>query len=295
VTDERPPAPAGPLSGRTAWARSLDTPLRVFLRTETGSAAVLVAMTVAALVWVNIDASSYDSVWAAHLSVWLGGAGVSLELRNWINSGLMTFFFFVFGLEARREFDMGELRERRRLALPVAAGLGGLLVPVAIYLAFNAGRKVSGQTKAAVQNKLKDLHQEIDAGISRPAPSNYTLRRACQDWLAAGLSGRSPKTIRKNHDCLQPLLNVIGSRRLAELDADEVHDALQHMATKYSTAVVRMAHNALTRAIRHAMARRLVSVNVAELIDTQELRATLPPLISAQEETFITTTLQADR
>ena len=77
--------------------------------------------------------------WGARLSVRLAGGGVSLDLREWINSGLMTFFFFVFGLEARREFDMGELRERRRLALPVAAGLGGLVVPVAIYLAVNAG------------------------------------------------------------------------------------------------------------------------------------------------------------
>ena len=77
--------------------------------------------------------------WGARLSVRLAGGGVSLDLREWINSGLMTFFFFVFGLEARREFDMGELRERRRLALPVAAGLGGLVVPVAIYLAVNTG------------------------------------------------------------------------------------------------------------------------------------------------------------
>ena len=77
--------------------------------------------------------------WGARLSVRLAGGGVSLDLREWVNSGLMTFFFFVFGLEARREFDMGELRERRRLALPVAAGLGGLVVPVAIYLAVNAG------------------------------------------------------------------------------------------------------------------------------------------------------------
>jgi integrase len=61
---------------------------------------------------------------------------------------------------------------------------------------------------------------------------------------------------------------VIGSRRLRELDADEIHDALAHMAAAYSTAVVRMGHNALTRAIRYAMARRLVGVNVAELIDT---------------------------
>ena len=59
---------------------------------------------------------------------------------TWVNSGLMTFFFLVVGLEARREFDIGELRERRRLALPLLAGLGGMVVPVAIYLAFNAGR-----------------------------------------------------------------------------------------------------------------------------------------------------------
>jgi Na+/H+ antiporter NhaA len=140
VSDERPPAREYSFSGRTAWARRLETPLRSFLRTETGSAAVLLAMTVAALVWVNVDAGSYERVWQARLSVRLSGAGVSLELREWVNSGLMTFFFFVFGLEARREWDMGELRERRRLALPVLAGLGGLLIPVAIYLALNAGR-----------------------------------------------------------------------------------------------------------------------------------------------------------
>ena len=139
MPDDGTPAAVNSFSGRTAWARNLQTPLRVFLRTETGGAAVLLATALAALAWVNIDASSYDAVWGARLSVRLAGGGVSLDLREWVNSGLMTFFFFVFGLEARREFDMGELRERRRLALPVAAGLGGLVVPVAIYLAVNAG------------------------------------------------------------------------------------------------------------------------------------------------------------
>jgi hypothetical protein len=90
VTEDRPAPSARALSGRTAWARSLQTPLRVFLRTETGSAAVLVAMTVAALVWINIAASSYEAVWGARLSVRLAGAGVSLDLREWVNSGLMT-------------------------------------------------------------------------------------------------------------------------------------------------------------------------------------------------------------
>jgi Na+/H+ antiporter NhaA len=139
VTEETATAAAGPLAGRTAWARSLETPLRAFLRTETGGAAVLLAAAVAALAWVNIHQASYDAVWGARLSVRLAGPGVSMDLREWVNSGLMTFFFFVIGLEARREWDLGQLRERRRLALPVLAGLGGMAVPIVIYLAVNAG------------------------------------------------------------------------------------------------------------------------------------------------------------
>jgi Na+/H+ antiporter NhaA len=127
-------------AGRTAWARSLQTPLRDFLRTETGGAAVLLAATVGALVWVNVDAHSYESLWTTKLSIRVGDSGVSLDLRGWVNDGLMTFFFFVVGLEARREFDLGELRERRRFALPLLAGLGGAAVAVAIFLAVNAGR-----------------------------------------------------------------------------------------------------------------------------------------------------------
>ena len=134
-----PAAAASPFSGRTAWARNLETPLRQFLRTETGSAAVLLGATVLALIWVNIDASSYDTVWRTHLSIRLGGAGVIQDLRGWVNSGLMTFFFLVVGLEARREFDMGELRDRRRVTLPLLAGIGGMIVPIAIYLIANAG------------------------------------------------------------------------------------------------------------------------------------------------------------
>ena len=101
---------------------------------------MLLAATVAALVWVNLDQASYDSLWDTTLAIELGGSGVTLDLRDWINSGLMTLFFLVVGLEARREFDLGELRERRRFALPLLAGIGGMAVAVGIYLAFNAGR-----------------------------------------------------------------------------------------------------------------------------------------------------------
>jgi Na+/H+ antiporter NhaA len=128
-----------PFSGRTAWTRNLQTPLRSFLQTESGSAAILLTAVVAALVWANVDPAGYERVWTTTLSIRIGGSGISLDLRGWINSGLMALFFFVIGLEARREFDLGELRERRRVALPLLAGVGGMVVPVAIYLAINAG------------------------------------------------------------------------------------------------------------------------------------------------------------
>ena len=127
-------------ANRSAWARRTETPLGRFLTTETGSSAVLLTATVAALAWANVSSSSYAGFWHTELSIRLGDSGVALDLVGWVNSGLMTFFFFVVGLEARREFDVGELRERRRVLLPVAAGVAGMVVAVAIYLGFNAGR-----------------------------------------------------------------------------------------------------------------------------------------------------------
>ncbi|WP_405142608.1 Na+/H+ antiporter NhaA [Sphaerisporangium sp. NBC_01403] len=128
-----------PFFGSTVWARRVETPLREFLRTETGSAVILLAATLAALAWANVDLPSYEALWGTRLSLDFGGSGVSQDLRHWINTGLMTIFFFVVGLEARREFDMGELRDRRRLILPVVAGLGGMIMPIAIYLLINRG------------------------------------------------------------------------------------------------------------------------------------------------------------
>src|SRR5262245_10191737 len=111
----------------------------MFLRTETGSAAMLLLATAAALVWANVDAASYERVWRTRFALAIGHAAVSHDLHYWLSSGLMSLFFFVVGLEARREFDLGELRERRRLLLPLLAGLGGSVVPVAIFVAVNAG------------------------------------------------------------------------------------------------------------------------------------------------------------
>jgi len=100
--------------GRTLWARSRSAPLRAFLQTESGSAGVLVAAIAAALIWANVDLSSYDSVWTTNFSIRVGTVGITHDLRTWLDDGLMTLFFLVVGLEARREFDLGDLRERRR-------------------------------------------------------------------------------------------------------------------------------------------------------------------------------------
>src|SRR3954452_3004457 len=135
-------AKTGPdeFTGKTAWARNLAAPVRGFLSTETGGAIVLIAAAAAALLWANSPWSdSYESFWTTKLSVTLGSDGISLDLRHWVNEGLMTFFFLVVRLEARRVRDSRELRERERLAIPVFAALGGMAVPVAIFMAFNAG------------------------------------------------------------------------------------------------------------------------------------------------------------
>jgi Na+/H+ antiporter NhaA len=129
-----------PFTGRTAWARNLAAPVRDFLSTEAASALVLFGAAAAALVWANSPWSdSYESFWSTELSIRVGSEGISMDLRQWVSEGLMTFFFLVVGLEARREFDMGALRERRRIGLVAMAAVGGMGAAVLTYLAFNVG------------------------------------------------------------------------------------------------------------------------------------------------------------
>jgi Na+/H+ antiporter NhaA len=185
VTESRPAATTAP--SHTAWTRNLQTPLRRFLRTQTGSAAVLLAATIAALAWANVSPASYEAVWHTQLSIRLDGSSMSLDLHDWVNSGLMTFFFFVIGLEARREFDLGELRERRRLAMPVLAGLGGMIVPIAIFLAFNAGQASAHGWGTAMSTDTA-FALGILALVGRRAPDRmrtFLLTFAVVDDLAA--------------------------------------------------------------------------------------------------------------
>jgi Na+/H+ antiporter NhaA len=116
----------------------LATPLRSFLTTEAGSAGLLLAASLVALVWANSPWSeSYQDLWATEAVVRIGDAELAMDLGHWVNDGLMALFFFVVGLEVRREFSMGELTQRRRVIIPASAALGGIVIPALFYLALN--------------------------------------------------------------------------------------------------------------------------------------------------------------
>jgi Na+/H+ antiporter NhaA len=123
---------------RLTLAAQLTAPLRSFLSTEAGSAGLLLVASVVALVWANSPWSDgYESLWGTEIAIRVGDGGLTMDLRHWINDGLMALFFFVVGLEVRRDLSVGELTDRRRLTIPTIAAVGGLIVPAAIYLAFN--------------------------------------------------------------------------------------------------------------------------------------------------------------
>ena len=114
--------------------------MQSFLATERAGAILLLGAAVAALVWANSPLSgSYERLWHTPLTIGLGPWSVSEDLRHWINDALMALFFYVVGLEIKRELVSGDLRNPRAAVLPLVGALGGMVVPAAVFLAFNAG------------------------------------------------------------------------------------------------------------------------------------------------------------
>lgn len=113
--------------------------------TEASSGVLLLVATVTALVWANTPwAQSYFDLWRTPVSLHAGGVGIELSLLHWVNDGLMAVFFFLVGLEIKREVLLGELSSPRKAALPIAAAFGGMVVPALIYVAFAGGTAPSG-------------------------------------------------------------------------------------------------------------------------------------------------------
>lgn len=142
-------APSNPPPGVWPKAHRLATrviaPVESFLHIEAASGILLLVAAAIALVWANSPwHEGYAALWHTRLGLSFAGFGFERDLHFWVNDGLMTIFFFVVGLEIRREIHAGELSELRRAALPLAAALGGMLVPAAIYAALNHGHAGAG-------------------------------------------------------------------------------------------------------------------------------------------------------
>ena len=133
MTDPHPPLEPAP-AGR------LPRVVREFFETEVAGGIVLLVAAIVALIWVNSPfGDSYERLWHTELSFRVGSFAIEEDLRHWVNDALMAIFFFVVGLEIKRELVTGELRTWRQASTPAIAALGGMVVPAALYLAINAG------------------------------------------------------------------------------------------------------------------------------------------------------------
>jgi NhaA family Na+:H+ antiporter len=149
------------------------SPFLDFLKTEALGAILLAGSAILALIWANSPWSgSYESLWSTRFAITVAGQSLDLDLRHWVNDGLMTIFFFVVGLEIKREITSGHLANRRAALLPVVAAIGGMAVPALIYLL------IAGQT----------------------APRGWAIPMATDIALAIGVmsvaKGRTPASLR---------------------------------------------------------------------------------------------------
>jgi NhaA family Na+:H+ antiporter len=162
------------LSDRPVPRRVL-RPLQEFLSTSTAGGFVLIAAGVVALVWASSPwHAGYDQLWTTRSGVRLGGWAIHETLRGWVNDGLMTFFFLVAGLEIKRELTSGDLRDRRAALVPVAAAIGGMVVPAALYVAVNPASPGSRGWGMAMPTDIA-LTLGVLALASRRAPPSLTV------------------------------------------------------------------------------------------------------------------------
>ncbi len=120
-------------------ARRFARPVERFVRLEAGSALILLAAAIAALAWANISSDGYEAFWTERLTVSVGSLELDEDLRHWVSDLLMAGFFFLIALEVKREVMFGDLSDRRLAITPVAAAIGGMVVPALVFLALNLG------------------------------------------------------------------------------------------------------------------------------------------------------------
>ena len=219
---------AGPARGPpvTATARAvlprseITSAARDYLRTESGSAVLLLVATVTALVWANSPWSdSYHSLWDTTLSFRLGDRELSDTLGHWVNDGLMTLFFLLLGLEIARELSVGEYRDRRSIIVPAAAALGGLVVQ-ALHDVGTGGLDLVAAGLPGLRDRLQHLAEARHPLLALERPVGAAEERlACGGEEAghrpAAVAGHRLHGLHVNRVDIRPLLAV-------DLDVDEV-------------------------------------------------------------------------
>lgn len=160
--------------------------LHHWLNNDTYAAIALAAATVVALVWANIG-GSYHAFWHTHFGFILGGTDFELSIYEWVDEGVMALFFFMVGLDVRRDLTLGELRSKRRAMLPLAAALGGLVVPAALFLlvAGNSGHTSAWGTVISTDTAFAVGMLAIVAPRNAPRLRSFLLALAVIDDIAA--------------------------------------------------------------------------------------------------------------
>lgn len=162
-------------------------PLRDFLATESAGGFAVVGAALLALAWANSAwQASYQQLWATDLEFRLGSLSLALDLRQWVNEGLMAIFFLVVGLEIKREIVEGELRDRSRRALPVFAAVGGMVLPALIYAVINLGSpEIRGWGIPMATDIALAVGVMTLAGRIRPSLKLFLLTLAIVDDIGA--------------------------------------------------------------------------------------------------------------
>ena len=136
MANQPPTNTSWPWLPRPMRARSM---LQYFLKLEAAGGIVLLIAAVGALIWANVWTEAYESFWHIHAALKIEGFHLDQDLGHWVNDALMVIFFFLVGLEIKREFVTGELHDPKRAALPLLGAIGGMAVPALFFFAFTNG------------------------------------------------------------------------------------------------------------------------------------------------------------
>ncbi len=134
---KKPPLPIKKENPVANFFETMATPVQKFLHLQSASGVVLILVAIAAMIWANVAPEHYEHFIHTPINITIAGMGLNWGLAHWVNDGLMVIFFFVVGMEIKRELLVGELSSFKKASLPIVAAIGGMIVPALFYFSFN--------------------------------------------------------------------------------------------------------------------------------------------------------------